>query len=145
MAGTYTRLVVDPFVIIMVGLVGGLLVALILLGLFYPGSGADQVNWRPTRSVETEVQNEIDDLDQMLEAANEKRRARGAQELTEEGIHERVAEDRRIADEQREAYLGEVEIEQMLEIKNERRARKGLEPITAEQFKAELEAERGGT
>jgi hypothetical protein len=137
--------VVDPFVIIMVGLVGGLLVALILLGLFYPGSGADQVNWRPTRSVETEVQNEIDDLDQMLAAANEKRRARGVAELTEEGIHRRVAEDRRLADEQREAYLGEVEIEQMLEIKNERRARKGLEPITAEQYRAELEAERGGT
>jgi hypothetical protein len=136
--------VVDPFVIIMVGLVGGLLVALILLGLFYPGSGADQVNWRPTRSVETDVQNEIDDLDQMLEAANEKRRARGVSELTEEGIHERVAEDRRLADQQREAYLGDVEIEQMLEIKNQRRARKGLEPITAEQYKADLEAQRGG-
>jgi hypothetical protein len=135
--------VVDPFVVIMVGLVGGLLVALILLGLFYPGSGADQVNWRPTRSVETEVQNEIDDLDQMLEAANVKRRARGAQERTQEHMHERVAEERRLADEQREAYLGEVEIEQMLAVKNERRARKGLEPITAEQYRAELEAERG--
>jgi hypothetical protein len=133
---------VDPFVVIMVGLVGGLLVALILLGLFYPGSCADQVNWRPTRSVETEVQNEIDDFDQMLEAANAKRRARGAQELTQEHMHERVAEDRRIADAQREAYLGEVEIEQMLAIKNERRARKGLEPITAAQYRAELDAER---
>ena len=136
---------IDPFVVIMAGLVGGLLIALILLGLFYPGSGADQVNWRPTRSVETEVQNEIDDLDQMLAAANEKRRARGAEDLTEEGIHERVAEDRRLADEQREAYLSEVEIEQMLAVKNERRARKGLEPITAEQYKAQLEAERGRT
>ncbi len=134
---------VDPFVIIMVGLVGGLLVALILLGLFYPGSGADQVNWRPTRSVETEVQNEIDDLDEMLAAANAKRRARGAAELTEQGIHEQVAEDRRIADAQREAYLGEVEIEQMLQVKNERRARKGLEPITADEYRAQLEAERG--
>jgi hypothetical protein len=132
---------VDPFVVIMVGLVGGLLVALILLGLFYPGSGADQVNWRPTRSVETEVQNEIDDFDQMLGAANAKRRARGAQELTQEHMHERVAEDRRIADAQREAYLGEVEIEQMLAVKNERRARKGLEPITAAQYRAELDAE----
>ena len=131
--------------VIMAGLVGGLLVALILLGVFYPGSGADQVNWKPTRSVETEVQNEIDDLDEMLAAANEKRRARGAVELTEEGIHERVAEDRRIADAQREAYLGEVEIEQMLAAKNERRARKGLEPITAEQYRADIEAERGGT
>ena len=134
---------VDPFVIIMSGLVGGLLVILILLGLFYPGSGADQVNWRPTRSVETDVQNEIDDLDEMLAATNAKRRARGVPELTEEGIHERVAEDRRLADAQREAYLGEVEIEQMLAVKNERRARKGLEPITAEQYRAELEAQRG--
>lgn len=134
---------VDPFVIIMTGLVGGLLVILILLGLFYPGSGADQVNWRPTRSVEVEVQNEIDDLDEMLAATNEKRRARGADDLTEEHMHARVAEDRRLADEQREAYLGEVEIAQMLEVKNERRARKGLEPITVEQYRAELEAERG--
>jgi hypothetical protein len=136
---------VDPFVIIMVGLVGGLLVALILLGLFYPGSGADQVNWKPTRSVETEVQNEIDDLDQMLEAANEKRRARGAEELTAEGIHERVAEARRVADAQREAYLGDLDIAQMLEVKNERRARKGLAPLSAEDYRAQLEDERGGT
>jgi hypothetical protein len=137
--------VVDPFVIIMSGLVGGLLVILILLGLFYPGSGADQVNWRPTRSVEVEVQNEIDDLDQMLDAANAKRRARGADDLTEAAIHERVAEDRRLADERREAYLGEVEIEQMLAVKNERRARKGLAPITADEYRAQLDAERKAT
>jgi hypothetical protein len=135
---------VDPFVVIMVGLVGGMLVALILLGLFYPGSGADQVKWRPTRSVELEVQNEIDDLDQMLAAANAKRRARGAGELTAEHMHARVAEDRRIADEQREAYLGELEIEQMLAVKNERRARKGLAPITADEYRAQIETERGG-
>ena len=30
----------------MVGLVGGLFIALVLLGLYYPGSGADQVHWR---------------------------------------------------------------------------------------------------
>ena len=33
----------------------------------------------------------------------------------------------------------------MLAVKNERRARKGLEPITAEQYRADLEAERGDT
>jgi len=129
----------------MAGLVGGLLIALILLGLFYPGSGADQVNWRPTRSVEVEVQNEIDDLDQMLAATNAKRRARGAGDLTTGHIHARVAEDRKLADEAREAYLGELEIEQMLTVKNERRARKGLAPITAAEYRAQLEAERRGT
>ena len=67
----------DPFALIMLALVGGLLVVLLALGRFYPGSGAKQLDWRPTRSVELEVQNEIDDLEQMREAVNARRRARG--------------------------------------------------------------------
>ena len=83
----------DPFAAIMLGGVALLLVALLLLGRFYPGSGAQQLDWRPTRSPELEVQNEIDDMDQMREAVNRRRRARGEAELTEEALHERVAED----------------------------------------------------
>jgi hypothetical protein len=86
---------VDPFALIMLGLVGGLLVLLLALGRFYPGSGARQLDWRPTRSVEVEVQNELDDADQMREAINARRRARGQDELTEDALRERVAEDRR--------------------------------------------------
>jgi len=78
----------------MLGLVGGLIIVLLLLGRFYPGSGAQQLDWRPTRSVEVEVQNELDDFDQMREAVNRRRRARGQAELTEDELHERVAEDR---------------------------------------------------
>ena len=85
----------DPFALIMLAIVGGLLVALLLLGRFYPGSGARQLDWHPTRSVEVEAQNEIDDLDQMREAINSRRRARGQAELTEDEIDERVAEDLR--------------------------------------------------
>jgi hypothetical protein len=81
---------VDPFALIMLAIVGGLLVVLLLLGRFYPGSGAQQLDWRPTRSVEVEVQNEIDDIDQMLEAVNARRRARGEAELTEDEIQERA-------------------------------------------------------
>jgi hypothetical protein len=84
---------VDPFALIMLGIVGGLLVAFLLLGRFYPGSGAKQLDWRPTRSVELEVQNDIDDLDQMREAINARRRARGEGELTEDAVRARVAED----------------------------------------------------
>ena len=83
----------DPFAAIMLGGVLLLLVALLLLGRFYPGSGAEQLDWRPTRSVELEVQNEIDDLEQMVEAVNARRRARGQAELTDEALQERVAED----------------------------------------------------
>ena len=83
----------DPFALIMLGLVAGLLVVLLALGRFYPGSGARQIDWRPTRSVELEVQNEIDDADQMREAINARRRARGEGELTEDAVRARVAED----------------------------------------------------
>jgi hypothetical protein len=86
---------VDPFAAIMLGGVAGLVVALLLLGRFYPGSGADQLDWRPTRSPAVEVQNEVDDLDQLREAVNVRRRARGDAELTDEAIHARIAEDLR--------------------------------------------------
>ena len=123
----------------MVGLVGGLFIALVLLGLYYPGSGADKVHWRPTRSIEVEVQNEIDDLDQMLEAANERRRRRGAAELTEESVRAVVADDLREQAEIRDAYLVEQDIAQMLAVKNERRRRKGMPELTEAEFRASLE------
>jgi hypothetical protein len=86
---------VNAFVLVMVGLLGGLIVFVLLLGRFYPGSGAEQLDWRPTRSPELEVQNEIDDLDQMREAINAKRAKRGAPALGEDEIEARVAEDLR--------------------------------------------------
>ena len=83
----------DPFALIMLAIVGGLLVVFLALGRFAPGSGAQQLDWRPTRSVEVEVQNEIDDEAQMREAINARRRARGQAELTREDVRARVAED----------------------------------------------------
>jgi hypothetical protein len=80
---------VDPFAVIMLGGVAALVIALLLLGRFYPGSGADQLDWRPTRSADLEVANEIDDLDQMREAVNRKRRARGQPDLTDEDLTSR--------------------------------------------------------
>jgi hypothetical protein len=66
---------------------------LLLVGHFYPGSGADLVDWKPTRSPELEFELEQDDIQQMIEAQNEMRRRRGAPELTEEDLRRRVAED----------------------------------------------------
>lgn len=84
---------VDPFVLIVVVGMTLLVLAILALGFFYPGSGAEQLDWRPTRSPEVEAQNEIDDPVQMLDAINEKRRARGAPELDEDDIERRLAED----------------------------------------------------
>lgn len=66
---------------------------ILLVGHFYPGSGADLLDWTPTRSYETEVELERDDVQQMLDAQNEMRRRRGAAELTPEELNRKVAED----------------------------------------------------
>jgi hypothetical protein len=66
------------------------------LGKWYPGSGAEQVHWRPTRSPELEAQLELDDIEQMLEAQNASRRASGRPELTEDDVRAQVAEDERL-------------------------------------------------
>ena len=66
---------------------------LVLVGHFYPGSGADIVDWKPTRDYETEVELESEDIQQMIDAQNEMRRRRGAPELSREELNEKVAED----------------------------------------------------
>ncbi len=66
---------------------------LLLIGHYYPGSSAELVDWRPTRSPELEAQNEIDDVRQMLEAQNEMRRRRGAPEIDERRLRAEVEEE----------------------------------------------------
>jgi hypothetical protein len=129
---------VDPFAVIMIGIVGGLVVGLLLLGLFHPRTGADTLDWRPTRSAETEIQNDIDDLDQMLEAANRRRRARGEAELTEDSVRASVGADLAESIKRREDHLADLEVVQMLDAKNARRRAKGLPEITREEYEARL-------
>jgi hypothetical protein len=76
---------------------GGLVVIGIFLaiGKWYPGSGAEQVDWRLTRSPEVEAELEIDDVDQMIEAQNARRRASGRREITEDDVRAQVAADER--------------------------------------------------
>ncbi len=73
----------------------GLLLVFLALGRFYPGSGAEQVDWKPTRSPELEAELELEDINQMLEAQNVRRRRDGRRELTEEDVQARVREDER--------------------------------------------------
>src|SRR5258707_13145937 len=77
---------------------------LLLLGIFlaigkwHPVSGAQVLDWKPTRSPEVEAELELDDVDQMLEAQNERRRASGRVERTEDDVHAQVHEDRAFID-----------------------------------------------
>ncbi len=81
----------EPLSIVMLAIAAIFVLAIVLLGRFYPGSGAEQLDWRPTRSAELEASNEVDDIEQMREAINVRRRRRGAPELTDEAVHRRVA------------------------------------------------------
>src|SRR5213595_2984731 len=82
-----------------------LLFLLIIFGIFlaigkwHPVSGAEVLDWKPTRSPEVEAELELDDVQQMLEAQNERRRATGRAERTEEDVQEQVIEDRAFIDE----------------------------------------------
>jgi hypothetical protein len=85
---------------IFVGFLGGIL----LLGFYSPRSGADVLDWRPTRSPEAESQNELDDIAQMLEASNAIRRRRGAAERTEDEIADALRADGRELDRRAREY-----------------------------------------
>jgi hypothetical protein len=84
----------DAFTVVFGGLLAFFVLAVLLLGLFSKRSVRDYLDWKPTRSPETEFQNEIDDVEQMIEAQNELKRRRGAPEISEEEIQRRVREDR---------------------------------------------------
>ena len=73
-----------------------IVVVLVLLGRAYPGSGADLVDWKPTRSYEDEAQLELDDVQQMMDAQNAMRRRRGAREMTGQDLDRMVAEDEEV-------------------------------------------------
>jgi hypothetical protein len=64
---------------------------LFLIEHYYTGNNAELLDWKPTRSPELEVQNEVDDVQQMLEAQNEMRRRRGVAERDEQELRDEVA------------------------------------------------------
>jgi hypothetical protein len=99
----------DEFGVFVFGALIALFLVFYALGKWYPGSGAEQVDWRPTRSPELEAQLELEDVDQMLEAQNERRRRTGRPELTEEQIVDQVEEDERWKQEQLERLQREQE------------------------------------
>ena len=96
------------FVAISLGMVGLIVLCLVLLARAYPGSGADLVDWKPTRSHEVEAQLEVDDVQQMIDAQNEYRRRRGEADLTTEDAEEMAREDNRIRERARESYDGKL-------------------------------------
>lgn len=70
-----------------------LLLVFLAIGKWYPGTGAEVLDWQPTRSYEDEIRLEMEDIDEMLEASNERRRRTGRPELTEDQVRREVEHD----------------------------------------------------
>src|SRR3954454_23674118 len=74
------------------------------LGIWHPRTGADVLQWRPTRSAELEVQNDIDDVAQMVAAQNALRERHGKAQRTHEEVEANVRRDQRALAEYADAY-----------------------------------------
>jgi hypothetical protein len=102
------------FILLSLGLVGFIVLVLVLIARAYPGSGADLVDWRPTRSYEDEARLESEDIQQMIAAQNEMRRRRGKPDLTAADASRMAREDEAVRERQRRSYderLGDLEDE----------------------------------
>lgn len=131
----------DPFAVVLLGSLLALVVAIVLLGKYYPGSGLEQIGLRSARQImETREALEAEDLDQMLSAHNARRRARGEPELTVSDLEQRVAQDLAEQRRRQEAYLADRELDQLLEATNARRRARGL----PERTRADVRREFGG-
>ena len=86
----------DFIALTIVLLVVGFLIMVALARAFQSHSVADLLDWKPTRSPEVEAQNEIDDVQQMIDAQNEYRRKRGAKEITEADVQRQAREDQAV-------------------------------------------------
>jgi hypothetical protein len=92
------------FALAATGVIVVLAIVFILIGHFYPGSGADVLDWRPTRSFDEEARLELEDIDQMLEAQNERRRRSGRPEISEDDIRAEVDSARRELEDRAATY-----------------------------------------
>jgi hypothetical protein len=79
---------VDAFTVVFGGLIAFFVVTVLLLGVFSKRSPREFLDWKPTRSPELEMEDELDDVQQMIDAQNAMRRRRGAPEIAEEDVRE---------------------------------------------------------
>jgi hypothetical protein len=135
---------VDGFVLVILGGIVALILWVVVLGKFYPGSGLDQIGWKSAREIsERREELEAEDLDQMLAASNARRRARGLPERTVEELEMRVIEDRQEMSRRRDALLADRDLDELLEATNARRRARGLPERTREEVRAEFGGDPG--
>lgn len=129
----------DPFAAIILSGIVVIVVAVWLVGRYYPGSGLEEVGLRSAREIqETREALEAEDLDQMVAARNARRRARGLPEESAVDLEMRVSADLRDQERRRQAYLEDRDLDQLLEATNRRRRARGQPERTREQVREEF-------
>jgi hypothetical protein len=132
---------VDPFaIVILVGL-ACLVLWVWLLGRSNQGRGLEQMGLRSARQItEDREALEAEDLAQMLEAQNARRRRRGEADLTAADVERRVAQDVAEQLRRRDEYMADRELDELLEATNARRRARGLPERTREDVRREFGA-----
>jgi hypothetical protein len=132
---------VDPFALVLLGGLVALILWIWLIGKYYPGNGLEQLGLRSAREItETREALDAEDLEQMLTAHNERRRARGEKDMSVSDLELRVMEDLADQRRRREEYLADRELDELLEATNARRRARGLPERTRAQAREEFGA-----
>jgi hypothetical protein len=130
---------VDAFAIVLLVGLAALVLWVWMLGRANQGRGMEQLGLRsPRQIVEDREALEAEDLDQMLEAHNARRRRRGEADLTVADLERRVMEDVAERRRRRDEYLADQDLDQLLEATNARRRARGLPERTRDDVAAEV-------
>ncbi len=129
----------DALAIAVLGAVAVLILWVWLLGKHSSGSNLEPLGLRSARQItEDREALEADDLQQMLEAHNARRRRRGEPEVSVAEIEQRVMSDLQDQRRRSDAYLADRELDQLLEATNARRRARGLPERTRAEVQREL-------
>jgi hypothetical protein len=137
---------VDSFALVLIAGLAILVLWVWILGRANQGRGMEPFGLRSARQITEEREElEAEDLAQMLEAHNERRRRRGEADLTVGDLERRVMEDVNEQRRRREAYLADRELDELVEATNARRRARGLPERTREDVEREFGSRaRGG-
>jgi hypothetical protein len=130
---------VDSFAIVLIAGLAGLILWVWILGRANQSRGMEPFGLRSARQITEDRESlEAEDLQQMLEAHNARRRRRGETDVTVADLERRVSEDFTDQQRRRAAYLADRELDELLEATNARRRARGLPERTREDVAREF-------
>jgi hypothetical protein len=130
---------VDSFALVLIAGLAVLVLGVWILGRANQSRGLEPFGLRSARQItEDREELEAEDLAQMLEAHNQRRRRRGEADMTVADLERRVMEDFNEQRRRREAYLADRELDELLEATNARRRARGLPERTREDVQREF-------